>query len=109
MERTRAIKDLLVLLIVVALGPRFIDGGNDVVWPVAAILARLGPFLPILTDVIRITMVVETAVAVASVNGAVVIPACWSLGACILVEAHLGFFGIGVLVGGCDHLTDPSR
>ena len=30
-ERTRAIKDLLVLLIVVALGSRFFDSGDDVV------------------------------------------------------------------------------
>ena len=26
----------------------------------------------------------------------------------ILIEVHLGFFGVGVLVGGCDHLTNPS-
>jgi len=88
---------------------RFVDGSDDVVWLAAAILARLGPFLPISTAVIRITMVIEMAVAVASVGGAVVIPVCWSLGACILVEAHLGLLGIGVLVGGCDHLADPSR
>ena len=31
MERARAIKDLLILLIIVALGPRFIDGSDDVV------------------------------------------------------------------------------
>ena len=27
---------------------------------------------------------------------------------CILVEVHLGFLGVGILVGGCDHLIDPS-
>ena len=31
------------------------------------------------------------------------------LGAHILIEAHLGLLGIGILVGGCDHLADPSR
>ena len=43
-ERARAIEDLLVLLIVVALGTRFINGGDDVVWPAAVILTRLGSF-----------------------------------------------------------------
>ena len=38
-ERARAIEDLLVLLIVVALGLRFIDGGDDVVWLATTILA----------------------------------------------------------------------
>ena len=42
MERARAIEDLLILLIVVALGARFIDGSDDVVWSVAAILTSLG-------------------------------------------------------------------
>ena len=31
-EGARAIEDLLVLLVVVALGARFINGGDDVVW-----------------------------------------------------------------------------
>ena len=44
LERTRAIENLLVLLIVVALGARFIDGGGDVVWPAATILTRLRSF-----------------------------------------------------------------
>ena len=72
-------------------------------------MARLGPFLLISTAVIRITMVIEMAVAMASVGGVVVIPACWSLGARILIEAHLSLLGIGILVGCCDHLVDPSR
>ena len=44
MERAWAVKDLPVLLVVVALGVRFIDGSDGVVWSVAAILTRLGPF-----------------------------------------------------------------
>ena len=43
-ERAWAIEDLLVLLIVVTLGARFINGGDDVVWPAVAILTRLGSF-----------------------------------------------------------------
>ena len=43
-ERARAIEDLLVPLVVVALGTRFINGGNNVVWSAAAILTRFGPF-----------------------------------------------------------------
>ena len=90
------------MLIVVALGARFINGGDDVVWLVVAILTRLGSFWPIMAAV---TMV--TAVVVASVVGVVVIATCWAMSARILIEAHLGFLGVGVLVGGCDHLTDP--
>ena len=43
-ERARAFKDLLVLLVVVVLGARFINGGDDVVWSAAVILTRFGPF-----------------------------------------------------------------
>ena len=39
-ERARAFKDLLVLLVVVALGARFVNGGDDVVWSETAILTR---------------------------------------------------------------------
>jgi len=53
-----------------------------------------------------ITVVVETTVIVASVVGAIVVAARWAMSARILVEAHLGFLGVGVLVGSSDHLTD---
>ena len=43
-ERARAFEDLLVLLVVVALGARFINGGDDMVWSAAVILTRFGPF-----------------------------------------------------------------
>ena len=43
-ERAQAVEDVLVLLIVVALGMRFIDSIDDVVWPAAAILTSLGSF-----------------------------------------------------------------
>ena len=43
-ERARAIEDLLVLLIIVVLGSRLINSGDDMVWSAAAILTRLGAF-----------------------------------------------------------------
>ena len=43
MKRARAVEDLLVLFVVVALGARLIDGSDDVVYPAAAILTSLGP------------------------------------------------------------------
>ena len=58
MERAWTIKDLLVLLIVVALGARFIDGGDDVVWLAVVILDRLGSFWPITATV---TMVIAAS------------------------------------------------
>ena len=108
MERARAIEDLLVLLVVVALGARFIDGSDDVVWLAAAILTSLGSFWPITTAVTMVTMVVVAAVIVATVIEAVIVAACWAMSDRILIEAHLSFLGVGVLVGGCDHLADPN-
>ena len=107
MEGAWAVEDLLVLLVIVALGARFIDGSDDVVWPTVAILARLGSFWPITIAVTMVTTVVEAAVVVASVVGAVIVTTCWAMSARILVEAHLGFLGVGVLVGGRDHLANP--
>ena len=54
-----------------------------------------------------VTMVIVAVVIMASVIGAVVVAAGWAMSACILVEAHLGFLGVGVLVGGRVHLTNP--
>ena len=108
-ERARAIEDLLVLLVVVVRGARFIDGGNDVVWPAATILAKLGSFWLITTAVTMVTAVVVAAVVVASVIGAVVMVACWVMSARILIEVHLGLLSIGILVGSCDHLAYPSE
>ena len=106
-KRAWAIEDLLVLLVVVVLGARLTDGGDDVVWPVAAILARLGSFYSITAAVMMVTMVIEAAVVVVSVVGAVVVAARWAMGARILVEVHLGFLDISILVGGRDHLANP--
>ena len=61
----------------------------------------------IMTVVTMVTTVVVAADVVASVIGAVVVAACWAMSAHILVEAHLSFLGVGVLVGGCDHLANP--
>ena len=105
-KRARAIEDLLVLLIIVALGTRLIDDGEDVVWPAATILARLGSFCSIMAAVTMVTAAVEVAVVVESVVGAVVVAVRWAMSARILVEAHLGFLGVGVLVGSSDHLTN---
>ena len=80
-ERAQAIKDLLVLLIVVVLGARLVNGGDDVVWSAAAILTRLGSFWPIMAVVPMMTAVV----AVVPVIGTVVATASWAMSARILV------------------------
>ena len=54
-----------------------------------------------------VTAVVIAAVAVALVVGSLVTTVSWAMNACILVEVHFGFFGIGVLVGGHNHLANP--
>ena len=53
-----------------------------------------------------VATVIEAAVAVAPVVGAIVVAVRRAMSACILIEAHLGFLGIGVLVGSSDHLAD---
>ena len=106
-KRERAIKDFLVLLIIVVLSARLIDGGDDVVWLAAVILTGLGSLWPITAAVPMVTVVIVAAVVVASFVGAVVVAARWTMSAHILVEVHLGFLGVGVLVGGRDHLANP--
>ena len=106
-ERAWTLEDLLILLVVVALGTRFINGGGDVVWSTAVILTRFGSFWPITATVPMVTAVIIAAVTVAPVIGAIIAAASWAMSARILVEAHLGFLGIGVLVGGRDHLANP--
>ena len=107
-KRARAIKDFLVLFVIVALGMRLTNGGDDVVWPEVVILAILGSFCSIMAAITMVTTVVEATVIVASVVEAVVVAVRWAMSACILVEAHLGFLGIGVLVGGSYHFADTS-
>ena len=78
-ERAWAIEDLLVLPIVVALGARFINGSDDVVWPVVVMLTRLGSFWPITATVPMMTAVVVAAVAVAPVVEAIVAVVSWAM------------------------------
>ena len=102
MERAWAVEDLLVLFIIVVLSTRFIDGRDDVVWLTAEILTSHGSFWLITAAVTMIT-----AVIMAAVVGAVVVAACWAMSTRILIEVHLGFLDVGVLVGSRDHLANP--
>ena len=106
-EGARAIEDLLVLFIVVALGARFIDDSDDVVRPAVVILTGLGSFLPITAAVPMIIAVVVAAVVVASVVGAVVVAARWAMSARILIEANFGLFNVAILIDSRDHLANP--
>ena len=123
MERAWAIKDLLVLLIVVMLGARLIDIGNKVIWSAVAILTRFVSIWPISSAVPMETAVivaatvvlsvvvaiVVAAIVVLSVVVAVVVAARQAISARIFIKMHLCFLGVGVLVGGCDHLADAGR
>ena len=76
-ERARALKDLLVLLVVVTLGARFVNGGNDVVWSATGTLTSFEPFRPIMATVPMVT----TTVVVASVIGLLVATASCAMSA----------------------------
>ena len=106
-EGARNFEDLLVLLVVVAFGVRFVNDGNDVVWSVAAILTSFGPFRPITATIMMVVAVVVAAVTVASFVGALVAAVSWAVSARILVEANFGLFSVGVLIDGCDQLANP--
>ena len=109
MEGAWSFEDLLVLLIVVAFGMRFVNGGDDVVGSAVAILTSSGPFRLITATVLMVAAVVVVAVTVASFVGAVIAAVSWAMSACILVKAYFGLLGIGVLIGGCNHLANPLR
>ena len=53
------------------------------------------------------TAVVIAAIAVALVVGAIVASTSWAMSARILVEAHLGFLDVSILVGGYNYLANP--
>ena len=72
-------------------------------------MTRFGPFWPITTTVPMVTAVVVAAVAVALLVGLLVTAVSWAMSVCILVEAYFGLFGIGILIGGCNHLANPLR
>ena len=54
-----------------------------------------------------VAAVVVVTVTVASVVGALVAMASWAVSAHILIEAYLSLFGVGVLIGGRNHLVNP--
>ena len=56
-----------------------------------------------------VTAVVIAAVAVVLVVGSLVATASWAMSARIHIEAYFGLFGVGVLIGGCNHLANPLR
>ena len=86
---------------------RFLNDSDDVSWSAVAILTRSRPFWPITGAVLTVAVVIVAAVTVASVIGALVATSSWAVSACILIEAYFSLFGIGVLIGGRDHLANP--
>ena len=68
-ERAWAFEDFLVLLVIVTLGARLINGGEDVFWPTAAILVRPVSSYLITAAIAMIVAVIGTAVIVTSVVG----------------------------------------
>ena len=105
-ERARTLKDLLVLLIIVVLGVRFINSNNDVVWSAVAILTRFGPFWPITATVPLVTVVIVAAVPMALVVGSLIAAASWAMSSRILIEAHFGLFDVSVLISSRNHLAN---
>ena len=71
-EGARFFEDLLVQLVIVTLGARFVNGGDDVVWSVAVVLTSFRPFWPITATVLMVATGVVAAVIMASFVGALV-------------------------------------
>ena len=108
-KRAQAIEYLLVLFIIVMLGTRLTSGGEDVFWPAAVILAWPVSSCSIMAAITMIATVIRAVVIMTSVVGAIVVSVRWLLSAHILVEAHLSFLCIGVLVGGSYHFNNTGR
>ena len=70
-------------------------------------MTRFGSFWPITTTVPMVTTIVIAVVAVAPIIGAIIVATSWAMSACVLIEAYFSFFGVGVLVGGRNHLANP--
>jgi hypothetical protein len=105
-EGAWSFEDLLVLLIVVSLGARLIDCGDNVVWSTMVILVSSGPFRSIMTTILMVATVVVAVVIVASFIGVIIVAPSRAVSTRILVEADFGFLGVGVLIGGGDHLAN---
>ena len=54
-----------------------------------------------------VAVVIVAAVTVASFVRALVAAASWVMSAHILIEKNFGLFSVGILIDGCDHLTNP--
>ena len=54
-----------------------------------------------------VTAVIVAVVAMVPVVGSLIAVASWAVSARVLVEAYFGLFGIGILIGGHDHLANP--
>ena len=64
-------------------------------------MTRLGSFWSIMATISMVIAVVVATIAVTPVGGPIVATASWAMSARILIEAHFGLFGFGVLIGGC--------
>ena len=53
--------------------------------------------------------VIVAVVAVASIVGLLVAAVSWAMSARILIEMYFSLFGIGILIGGHNHLANPLR
>ena len=106
-EGAQAFEDLLVLLVVVALGMGFINSDDDVVWSTAMILTSFGPFRPITTTVLMVAAIIVVAVTMVSFVEVLVSTVSWVVSARILVEADFGLFSVIVLIDGRNHLANP--
>ena len=54
-----------------------------------------------------VAIVIVAAIAVALVVGSLIAVASWATSDYILIEAYFSLFGVGVLIGGCNHLANP--
>jgi hypothetical protein len=90
------------------LGARLTDGGDDVFWLAVVILSRPVSSCPITVAVVMVAMIVRAAVAMTPVVRVIIVVVRRAMSACILVEAHLGFLDVSVLVGHSYHLADTG-
>lgn len=109
MNEARTVEELLILVIVATLSAWLLDRGDDVIWSATMKLPSSRALWPITIAAIMIVIVV-VAVIIVSFFMTIIIETWWAVGASnlgdILLMPLVGFFGVCILIGRVQHLTD---
>lgn len=110
-ERARADEELVELGIVVVLGVGLLDGGNKVIRSAALELTRLGGLLVVtVIAAVVATIMIVAAIIIAPIILELIMPARRAVvpwrSRKVLMVTQVGLLGVGILLGGGEHVAD---